>query len=131
MPTGTENVCFSGETGSDLRTVRRTRLTQLRLLAERSACHHSFCQRPVAKSVVGVVQMPSTSSTPCRKIKAFPEFSIDRTKVIFADRSTSSLSGDLSPQRLSHRERSIRWRRLQRRGRGRTRLKTGSRRKEG
>ena len=60
---------------------------------ERSACHQSFCQaagsqvrRQCRANAVHLIDiMP--------KIKAFPDFSIDRTKVIFADRSISSLSG--------------------------------------
>src|SRR5258707_1827716 len=68
---------------------------------------------------------------PCRKIKAFPELRSVVTKAIFAGRSTLASSGDRSPHRLSVRERRIRWRRLQRRGRARTRLETGSRRMEG
>jgi hypothetical protein len=36
----------------------------------------------------------SAPAAPFRIIKAFPEFSIDRTNVIFAGRSTPSLSGD-------------------------------------
>jgi pimeloyl-ACP methyl ester carboxylesterase len=68
---------------------------------------------------------------PCRKIKAFPELRSVVTKAIFAGRSTLASSGDRSPHRLSVRERRIRWRRLQRRGRARTRQETGSRRMEG
>jgi hypothetical protein len=69
---------------------------------------------------------PSPSPRNCR-----PPHRRSTANVIFAGRSTPSLSGDRSSDRISAQERKIRWRRLQRRGRGRTRPKTGSRRKEG
>jgi hypothetical protein len=102
---------------------------------KRDRCHDQYDRAPhggrCCQLVDGVVLMPSTSSTPCRKIKAFPELRSVVTKAIFAGRSTSASSGDRSPHRLSVRERRIRWRRPQRRGRARTRLETGSRRMEG